>query len=405
MKIGLIREGKVPPDKRVALLPEQCVELMKKFPQVSLFIQPSPIRCVPDSEYLNAGLLLSEDMAQCDVLLGIKEVPIAHLIPEKTYFFFSHTLKKQKHNQPLLRAALEKNIALIDYECLINEKGERIIAFGRYAGIVGAYNGILTYGKRYDLFDLPPAHACFDLIHLQEEYRKVKLPPIKIVMTGGGRVGKGAMEVLDALCVRKVMPTEFLKEKFTEPVYTQLNSRDYHIKKDGKAWDSADFYQNPAGYESHFLPFAQVADILITTAYWNPQAPALFTKEDTLQPDFHIRIIADVSCDVDGSVPCTIRSTTIDAPVFDYNPFTGKEDLPFSGERNITVMATDNLPCELPRDASGFFGRQLIDNILPHFFNDDVEGVLQRARMTQQGKLTERFAYLSNYAGVIEVKG
>jgi saccharopine dehydrogenase (NAD+, L-lysine-forming) len=404
MKIGLIREGKVPPDKRVALLPEQCVELMQKFPQVSLIIQPSPIRCVPDDEYLRAGLILGEDMSHCDILLGIKEVPIVQLIPDKTYFFFSHTLKKQKHNQALLRAVLDKNITLLDYECLTNEKEERIIAFGRYAGIVGAYNGILTYGKRYGLFDLKPAHACFDLIHLQEEYKKVKLPPIKIVMTGGGRVGKGAMEVLDALGIRKVLPIEFLKEKFTEPVYAQLNSRDYHVSQAGKKWDSADFYRNPASYDSDFLPYSQVANMLITTAYWNPQAPVLFTKEDTLRSDFRLRIIADVSCDVDGSVPCTIRSTTIDAPVFDYNPFTGKEDLPFSGDRNITVMATDNLPCELPRDASGFFGRQLIDNILPHFFNGDAEGVLQRARMTQHGKLTERFAYLSDYAGVIEIK-
>jgi len=404
MKIGILREGKVPPDKRVALLPDQCQELMHKFPNVSIFVQPGSVRCVPDAEYLQAGIPLSEDLSGCDVLLGIKEVPIDQLIPNKTYFFFSHTLKKQKHNQPLLRAVLEKNITLIDYECLTNEHGERIIAFGRYAGIVGAYNGLLTYGKRYGLFDLKPAYECFDLTHLQSEYSRIKLPPIKIVMTGGGRVGKGAMEVLDALRIRKVTPADFLKERFAESVYTQLSSRDYHTEQANREWDNADFHRNPQHYASSFLPFAHMADMLIATAYWHPQGPRLFTAEDTAQPDFRIRVIADISCDIDGSIPCTIRSTTIAHPVFDFNPFTGQEDPPFSGERNITVMAIDNLPCELPRDASGFFGRQIIDNVMPHFYNNDVEKVLQRARMTQNGKLTELFTYLSDYAGVAELK-
>ena len=257
MKIGIIREGKVPPDKRVALLPDQCRELMQTFPQVSFLVQPSPIRCIQDQEYQEAGIPLSEDLSQCDILLGIKEVPIYQLIPDKTYFFFSHTLKKQKHNQPLLRAVLDKNITLIDYECLTNTKGERIIAFGHYAGIVGTYNGMLTYGKRYNLFQLTPAHECFDLNHLQEEYRKVKLPPIRIVLTGGGRVGRGAMEVLNDLHIRQVSPTDFLNTSYQEPVYTQLSSRDYHVPPEGTEWNNEDFHRNPQKYRSRFLPFAQ----------------------------------------------------------------------------------------------------------------------------------------------------
>jgi alanine dehydrogenase len=404
MKIGIIREGKVPPDKRVALLPEQCRELMQRFPQVSFLVQPSSIRCIQDAEYLEAGIPLTEDLSQCDVLLGIKEVPIHQLIPNKTYFFFSHTLKKQRHNQPLLRAVLDKNITLIDYECLTNTKGERIIAFGRYAGIVGAYNGILAYGKRYNLFQLTPAHECFDLKHLQEEYRKIKLPPLRIVLTGGGRVGRGAMEVLNDLRIRQVSPKDFLNTNYQEPVYTQLSSRDYHTPLAGKDWNNEDFHRNPQKYRSRFLPFAQKADMLIATAYWHPEGPTLFSLEDTMQPEFRIRIIADISCDIDGSIPCTIRSTSIASPVFDFNPFTGKEDAPFSGKHNITVMAIDNLPCELPRDASYFFGQQLINNILPQFFNGDAEQVLQRARMTHQGRLTDDFAYLADYAGTAEVK-
>lgn len=406
MKIGIIREGKNPPDKRVALLPEQCRELVELFPQISIVVQPSEVRCVKDTEYAAAGFPLEEDLSHCDVLLGIKEVPIQQLIPNKTYFFFSHTLKKQKHNQKLLRAVLDKNIMLIDYECLTNEREERIIAFGRFAGVVGAYNGIMTYGKRYHLFNLLPAHECFDLAHLMTEFKKVKLPPIKIVMTGGGRVAKGAMEVLDAMHIRRVDPVPFLNETFDEPVYTQLSSRDYHsYQHQGQPqsieWNPQDFYKNPQHYQSRFFQYANTADLLITTAYWNPSAPVLFTKEQMRSPEFRIRIIADISCDIDGSIPATIRSTTIEDPLFDYNPFTEKEEKPFSGDNTITVMAIDNLPCELPRDASGFFGRQIIQNVMPHFFNGDSESVLERATMTKGGRLTERFSYLSDYANTI----
>lgn len=404
MKIGIIREGKVPPDKRVALLPGQCRELMQTFPQVSFLVQPSPVRCIQDQEYEAAGIPLSDDLSQCEVLLGIKEVPIPQLIPNKTYFFFSHTLKKQKHNQSLLRAVLDKKITLIDYECLTNERGERLIAFGRYAGIVGAYNGILTYGKRYGLFQMKPARECFDLNHLRAEYQQVKLPPIRIVLTGGGRAGKGAMEVLDEMGIAQVSPEDFLKKNSPHAVYTQLNSRDYHMAREGMEWNNADFHRNPQQYQARFLPFAQRADMLIATAYWHPEGPMLFSQEDTMQPGFRIRVIADISCDLDGSIPCTVRSTTIASPVFDFNPFTGKEDLPYSGERNITVMAIDNLPCELPRDASEFFGQQLMDHILPQFFNHDSGKVLQRARITENGKLTEPFAYMADYAGATEVK-
>ena len=404
MNIGIIREGKNPPDKRVALLPEQCRELLDKFPRAALWVQPSSVRCVPNEAYQREGVPLAEDLRHCDVLLGIKEVPVGQLIPEKTYFFFSHTLKKQKYNQSLLRVVLDRRITLIDYECLTNLQGERIIAFGRFAGIVGAYNGLLTYGRRYGLFSLQPAHACFDLAHLREQYGKIRLPPIKIAVTGGGRVGRGAMEVLDELGLRKVLPADFLRLDYPTAVYTQLNSRDYHEPPEGLAWDGTDFRRNPQRYRSCFLPFTQAADVLITTAYWHPQAPALFTAEDTRRPDFRIRVVADVSCDVDGAVPCTIRSTSVADPVFDYNPETGSEDPPYSGLRNITVMAIDNLPCELPRDSSGFFGRQMIDNVMPHFFNGDPEGVLRRARVTENGRLTDSFAYLSDYAGVLEVK-
>jgi saccharopine dehydrogenase (NAD+, L-lysine forming) len=399
MKFGIIREGKVPPDKRVALLPDQCREIVNTYPQVQIFVQPSPIRCVSDEEYIKAGIPVMEDLGHCDVLFGIKEVPIAQLIADKTYFFFSHTVKKQKYNRLLLQTILKCNITLIDYECLIDndQNRQRIIAFGRYAGIVGAYNAFWTYGKKYKLFDLKRARDCQDMQEMQQEYQKIQLPPIKIAVTGSGRVGKGVVEVLEAIGIEQVTASEFLNKHFDKPVFTVLRSQDYHVHKNSLPWHAGNFHQNPHEYHSNFYPFAAQADILITSAFWHPQAPRLFTKEDMLHNDFHIKVVADISCDVDGSVPCTLRTTTITDPVYDYDVVSREVKPPFSSIEHITVMAIDNLPCELPYDASGYFGRQLIDQVLPHLLNEDKEGVLEKATITRKGQLTERYKYLSDF--------
>ncbi len=396
MKIGIIREGKVPPDRRVALLPEQCREIVSEYPEIEIFVQPSPIRCVPDEAYATKGFTLTEDLSDCDVLLGIKEVPIPQLIPDKMYFFFSHTVKKQKYNRRLLQTILQKNITLIDYECLTDGQ-QRIIAFGRYAGIVGTYNGIWTYGKKYKLFDLKRACSCRYMAEMQQEYDKIKLPPVKIVVTGSGRVGKGVVEVLEDIHIREVTVQDFLQKTFKEPVFTVLRSQDYHRHKESLAWDAQDFRKNPANYRSLFAPFAKAADILITSAFWHPQAPLLFSKEEMQQKDFKIKVIADISCDVDGSVPCTVRTSTITDPVYDYNPATQQEEPPFSHPDNITVMAIDNLPCELPYDASAYFGNQFISQVLPHLLNGDKFHVLERATITRNGKLTPNFTYLTDF--------
>ncbi|QMU29239.1 NAD(P)-dependent oxidoreductase [Adhaeribacter radiodurans] len=402
--VGIIREGKIPPDKRVPLTPLKCQEAVSVFPELEIIVQPSAIRSYSDQEYRDLNIRVQEDLSECDVLMGVKEVPIPDLLFNKTYFFFSHTIKKQPHNQPLLQAILEKNITLIDYETLTNIKGERTVAFGRYAGIVGAYNGIMTYGKKSKLFDLHPAHQCLDIEDMEEEYFKVKaLPPIKIAVTGGGRVAQGIMEVLDKMGIRKVSVYDYLYHSFTEPVYAQLHSSDYNRRRDGRVWDNADFYRNPHEYESTFEKFIPVTDVLMAGAYWNPAAPKLFTSEDMQRPDFKITTIADVTCDVDGSLPCTKRASSIPDPVYDYNPFTQQLDPAFSRPENITVMAVDNLPCELPRSASRDFGRQLIDEVFPHLVNNDPEGILARATIAQNGKLTERYAYLQEYALGVEM--
>lgn len=396
-KIGIIKEGKIPQDKRVALIPSQAKTIQESFPTVEIVCQKSAIRCFEDQDYSDQEIQLVDHVDDCDILIGVKEVPIKELIANKTYFFFTHTIKKQAYNRDLLNAILKKNIKVIDYETLTNSHGQRIIAFGRYAGIVGAYNGIWAFGKRYNLFNIRRAHECFDLEDMKSEYAKVKLPCIKIAITGGGRVAKGAMEVLLGLGIRKVTPERFISEDFDHAVFAQLNSRDYNIHKDHKAFDRAEFYSNPENFERDFYRYARVADILVACAYWSPKAPVLFTQEEATQRDFKLNIVADVTCDIQGSIPSTLRPATIEDPVFDYDPTQGKEMPPFSDEGNITVMSVDNLPCELPRNASEDFGKELIDNVIPNLIDEDIDQVIERATITEGGKLTSYYQYLQNF--------
>ncbi|ALW84720.1 alanine dehydrogenase [Hymenobacter sedentarius] len=398
LTIGLICEGKTPHDKRVPLTPKKCVEAQATFPNLRVVVQSSPFRSYRDEEYRALGIEVRDDISGCDILMGVKEVPVSQLIPHKTYLFFSHTVKKQPANRNLLREVLKKDITLVDYELLTNARGERIVAFGRYAGIVGAYNGLLTYGRKHGLYELKPAHECLDMDDMQEEFFKVKkLPPIKIAVTGSGRVAQGALEVLDRMGIRRVSVYDYLYHDFKEPVYTQLRSSDYNRRRDGRVWDTADFHGHPEEYESTFGLFLPVTDLLIACAYWHPAAPRLFEEADTQRPDFRINTIADVTCDVNGSVPTTKRSTTIADPAFDYNPQTGELEPPYSRPANITVMAVDNLPCELPRNASRDFGRQLLDKVFPHLLGNDAEGVIARATIAKGGQLTERYQYLADY--------
>lgn len=397
LKIGLIREGKVPPDKRVPFTPLQAVEIQQRFKGVKIICQHSDVRAFTDDEYRAAGIKVADDLGNCDVLMGIKEVPIANLIPGKMYFFFSHTLKKQPYNRPLLQEVLKKNITLIDYEALKDRHGNRLVAFGRYAGIVGAYNGLLTYGKRFGLFALRRAYECFDVNDLKRELRKVQLPPIKIVLTGAGRVARGAMETLDTANIRKVNADDFLHRTFDEPVYAQLSSADYHQRRQGGNFKRDEFHRYPERYRSTFKDFTDVADILIAGAYWNPKAPVLFTTDDMRAPGFKIRIIADITCDINGSIPSTKRASTIVDPLYDYDPATDAVMPALSDDKFVTVMAVDNLPCELPRSASEEFGRDLIDRILPVLTGEDKEGVIERATLTTGGHLTESFLYLKDY--------
>ncbi|WP_127139079.1 NAD(P)-dependent oxidoreductase [Flagellimonas oceanensis] len=396
MKFGIIRERKNPPDRRVVLSPEACQNVLSKFPKAEILVESSPIRVFADQEYADQGLQVVKDMEACEVLLGVKEVPIEALIPHKKYFFFSHTIKKQPYNRELLRAILDKNIELYDHEVITNAKGGRLVAFGRYAGIVGAYNGFRAYGLKYNLYQLPKAESLLDQQALIAELKKIELPNIKTLLTGKGRVGNGAKEMLDAMELRQVPPSEYLNGTFNEPVYCQIDVSQYVKRKDGNKGNKADFFENPEDYKSDFFRFAQVTDFYIAGHFYGDGAPYLYTREDAKQPGFKIKVVADISCDIDGPVASTIRPSTIAEPIYGYDP-ESETETDFMAEDAIAVMAVDNLPCELPRDASVGFGDAFSTYVIPSFFNDDKDGVLERARMTQDGKLTPRYGYLQDY--------
>ena len=396
MKLGIIKERKNPPDRRVVLSPSACKRLLKKHKELSIKVESSKDRFFTDEDYKNEGIVVVNDVSDCDVLLGVKEVPIEYLIPNKKYFFFSHTIKKQKYNRQLLQAILSKNIELYDHEVIVNEKGQRLVAFGRYAGIVGTYNGFRTYGLKFKLFELPKAETLHDQLMLIHELQKLKLPNIKVVLTGKGRVGNGAKEMLKGMGMREVNVKEFLAKTFNEPVYVQIDVLDYNKRKDGKVIDEQDFFANPTAYESNFMRFAKVADFYIACHFFGAGSPYIFTREDAKSESFNIKVVADISCDVDGPVASTIRSSTIENPNYGYNPIT-EQEVDFRDEKAIAVMAVDNLPCELPKDASDGFGESFAKHVIPAFFNNDNEGVLSRARMTQNGRLTERFKYLQDF--------
>jgi alanine dehydrogenase len=397
MKVGIIREGKIPVDKRVALTPEQCAIAQDKFPEIEIFVQKSPIRCFRDSEYAKQGIELEEDVSHCDVLFGIKEVPIEDLVAKKHYFFFSHTIKKQSYNRDLLISILNNRIELTDYETLTDNKNQRVIAFGRYAGLVGAYNGVLAWGLRNQTFELKPAHNCFDLEEMKGEYAKVKLNNCRILLTGGGRVALGAMEVLDGMQIKKVSNADFLNKDFEGPIYTQLEPGAYNKHKEGKQFSLKHFFEHPAAYEGDFAQYANKGDMLIAGAYWDPAAPVLFTREDAKQPEFNLKVIADITCDIDGSIPSTRKPSSIDNPFYDYNKEAEHVVPAFSSKNNITVMAVDNLPNELPRDASNAFGNMLIDYVLPELLGKKNNGMIEKATITKEGKLTEPYLYLEDY--------
>jgi len=396
MKFGIIKERKSPPDRRVVFTPEELLRLKKEHPDATIKVESSDIRIFSDDEYSNLGIEVVSDVSDCDVLFGVKEVPIYELIPNKKYFFFSHTIKKQVHNRELLKAILEKNIDLYDHETIVDENFKRLIGFGRYAGIVGAYNGIRAFGIKFELFSLPKAETLSGKDALVERLRRVVLPPIKIVLTGNGKVGNGAKEILQAMKIKEVSVENFLTKIYSEPVFVQIDVLDYNKRIDGKPSEKKDFYTNPTAYTSDFERFTKVSDIFMAGHFYGNDAPVILSREMLRANDCKIKVVADISCDVDGPIACTIKASTIAEPLFGYLPSEDKEvDVFHPGA--IVVMSIDNLPCELPKDASEGFGEMFMKHVVPAFFNGDKDGILKRAKITENGQLTERFKYLQDY--------
>ncbi len=396
MKFGIIKERKNPPDRRVVFSPQKLQEFQQQFPAATIVVESSDIRVFSDDNYLKAGFEVTKDLSDCDVLIGVKEVPIDALIPNKKYFFFSHTIKKQPYNRNLLKAVLDKNIALYDHEVITDTIGNRLIGFGRYAGIVGAYNGFRAFGLRENTFQLPKAENLADLQALIDQLNAIELPAIKILLTGSGKVAKGAKEIVDAMKLRSVSAVEYLNTAFNEPVYCKIDVLEYNKRKDGRVLTNIDFYENPVDYESDFMRFASVTDYFIAGHFFGDGSPFLFTKEDAKKDHFKIRLVADISCDIAGPVASTLRASTIADPLYGYDLETSSE-VDYKAANAITVMAVDNLPCELPKDASEGFGELFLDHVIPAFFNDDQDAILSRAKMTSDGVLTSRYSYLQNY--------
>jgi hypothetical protein len=318
------------------------------------------------------------------------------LIPNKKYFFFSHTIKFQSYNRKLLLAILEKNIELYDHETIVDSKNRRLIGFGRYAGIVGAYNGFRAFGLKFDLFNLVKAETLKNKEELIERLRRPVFPNIKIVLTGHGKVGMGAKEILDGMKIKQVTADDFLNKIYTQPVYSQIDVLDYNKRIDGKVLNNQDFYSNPKEYTSDFERFSQVADIYMAGHFHGNGAPNILTREMLNSPKNKIQVVADISCDVDGPIACTVKASTIAEPFFGYLPSENKE-VSYAHPGSVMVMSVDNLPCELPKDASEGFGEMFMEHVIPAFFNNDKDGILQRAKMTENGQLTERFKYLQDY--------
>src|SRR5882724_3910564 len=396
IRIGLIREGKLPADNRVALIPSQCKWLQKNSSDIRIIVQSSPHRCFSDKEYLAAGVEVKEDMNDCDILLGIKEVPMQDLIPEKKYLFFSHTRKRQLYNQQLFRSMIDKKITLIDYECMEHDDGQRILGFGFFAGVVGAHNGIMAYGKRTGQYHLERVYKQQNFRQLIHTYFGLKLPNIKVAVTGSGRVAHGLLEIMNLLGIVEMEPDEYLERNFAYPVFTQIKGADLYTHKLTNTYNREDFHLHSQDYLCKFHDYIKATDILMNGIYWDRQMPRLFEWEDLADPGFNIKTIADITDDKGGSVPCNLGDTNLEEPVYGVDKISRQRTAPYL-PGSIDVMAVGNLPNELPRDASRYFGEQLIKYIL----EDLVKGgskIIERATMVREGRLTEPYSYLAGYA-------
>lgn len=399
MKIALIKETKSPVDNRVALSPKQVSELNRRFPQHRIVVQSSDIRAFSDDEYRNEGVEIVDSVSDCDVLFGIKEARIETLIPDKHYFFFGHIAKMQEYNRPLLQAFIQNRITFCDYEYLVDDKNQRVCAFGWWAGVVGVYYTLRGYGLKHKLYELPKPDRRFTLEQLLESLKSITLPPVKLFVTGAGRVSQGAQYVLNNIGACLMSEEEYLATDNVKRLSYCYTDVDRLVKrKDGKEFSWDDFTRHAKEYESDFYRWARQTDILLCAHFWGPEAPVYLTEEDLRRSDLRIRMIGDVTCDIKGSIKSTVRPATHADPYYDYNPVTEQDEPAFSSDSNITVMAVDTCPNALAMDTSEYFGKMLMQHVFEPLLSGEQSDVIKRSMIVEAGKLTSRFSYLENFA-------
>ena len=397
--IGIIRESRND-ENRTPLVPEHIKKYKESNPNINFIIQPSNSRCFSDEEYELCGAKINENLNECSIIFGVKEIDPNILINNRTYLFFSHTFKinKQqknieKHKKDLLLSILNKKITLIDYENIRGKNGTRCLGFGRFAGIVGCYNTLNLLLKVLGKQSLASAYKINDYERLVLNLKNLYFPKTKILVTGDGRVAKGVIELLNLTNIKAVSKKDFLEKKFDQPIFCNLETKDYVTNNSSTNFNLEHFINNPQDYSSSALQYLKETNILISAHYWDPSSPKIFENED-LKDLQNLKIVGDITCDINGSVPTTIRSTTIEEPNYWIERYTLKE----IDENNdgIAVMAVDNLPSELPRDSSTEFSEGIIKEVLPFLLKED-DGRILNGTITTDGSFLEKYNYLKDY--------
>ena len=399
INIGIIRESRND-ENRTPLVPEHIKKYKESNPNINFIIQPSNSRCFSDEEYELCGAKINENLNECSIIFGVKEIDPNILINNRTYLFFSHTFKinKQqknieKHKKDLLLSILNKKITLIDYENIRGKNGTRCLGFGRFAGIVGCYNTLNLLLKVLGKQSLASAYKINDYERLVLNLKNLYFPKTKILVTGDGRVAKGVIELLNQTNIKAVSKKDFLEKKFDQPIFCNLETKDYVTNNSSTNFNLEHFINNPQDYSSSALQYLKETNILISAHYWDPSSPKIFENED-LKVLQNLKIVGDITCDINGSVPTTIRSTTIEEPNYWIERYTLKE----IDENNdgIAVMAVDNLPSELPRDSSTEFSEGIINEVLPFLLKED-DGRILNGTITTDGSFLEKYNYLNDY--------
>ena len=402
--IGIVRESRND-ENRTPLVPEHIKKYKESNPNINFIIQPSNSRCFSDEEYELCGAKINENLNECSIIFGVKEIDPNILINNRTYLFFSHTFKinKQqknieKHKKDLLLSILNKKITLIDYENIRGKNGTRCLGFGRFAGIVGCYNTLNLLLKVLGKQSLASAYKINDYERLVLNLKNLYFPKTKILVTGDGRVAKGVIELLNLTNIKAVSKKDFLEKKFDQPIFCNLETKDYVTNNSSTNFNLEHFIDNPQDYSSSALQYLKETDILISAHYWDPSSPKIFENED-LKDLQNLKIVGDITCDINGSVPTTIRSTTIEEPNYWIERYTLKE----IDENNdgIAVMAVDNLPSELPRDSSTEFSEGIINEVLPFLLKED-DGRILNGTITTDGSFLEKYNYLNDYIRINE---